>query len=196
MASFAVIGLLILVIGVYLVHSAGFMRGWPSWRWSGSRLPDWRRSWRLPDWRLPRWDWRLPRFALWALLIVFCGLFAGAGLLVGSYVSPGPSTVVGAAVQTVQTVTGHQHQSALTTTTITTTKTIKRNGKTLTVPVTTTQVLKVPAAIRTNTVNRTDTINHTDTVNHTVTSTVTVPVTSTITETVTETVTQTTPPTT
>jgi hypothetical protein len=75
-------------------------------------------------------------------------------------------------------------------------QTIKRNGKTLTVPVTTTQVLKVPAAIRTNTVNHTNTINHTDTVNHTVTSTVTVPVTSTITETVTETVTQTTPPTT
>jgi hypothetical protein len=179
---YAVIGLLILLTGVLLAYSAGFMRdlAWPGRR----RYPKPGRGWRPQG---------TSHFARWTLLIVFCVFCAAAGLLLGTYVSPGPSTFVGAAVQT---VTVHHHQGPITTT-VTTTKTIKRNGKTLTVPVTTTRV--VPTAItttRTNTlaVNHTDTVNHT--VNQTVTSTVTVPVTSTITETVTETVTQTTPPTT
>jgi hypothetical protein len=177
---YGVIGLLILLTGVLLAYSAGFMRdlAWPGRR----RYPKPGRGWRPQG---------TSHFARWTLLIVFCVFCAAAGLLLGTYVSPGPSTFVRAAVQT---VTVHHHQGPITTT-VTTTKTIKRNGKTLTVPVTTTRVLKVPTAITTTRTN-TLAVNHTDTVNHTVTSTVTVPVTSTITETVTETVTQTTPPTT
>jgi hypothetical protein len=179
---YGVIGLLILLTGVLLAYSAGFMRdlAWPGRR----RYPKPGRGWRPQG---------TSHFARWTLLIVFCVFCAAAGLLLGTYVSPGPSTFVGAAVQT---VTVHHHQGPITTT-VTTTKTIKRNGKTLTVPVTTTQVIKVPVTTTgTDTLVANHTQTQTQTVNHTVTSTVTVPVTSTITETVTETVTQTTPPTT